>query len=270
MKKEKSRPNTTNSTVPIHLCRSPTTRMTTPYFTYGWLFQSLCYPLSSLHRAVEASLSSRKSDSVWMMFGACSVLLRMNKSAQVGGAQAKRSTAQTQHDRIGGRNDVDDILFAYGVVTRRLPSSCIHTEHGVYLPGDRYRTDCFVQTAASRSSERQKPIYYNTTRGRRICTIASWLTGLKDRIWMIAFAWIGLVPFPACSDIRAIQEGGEWMDGWSYERSGGKEKVKKKKKSEKKKKNILLNSRKRLKLSWCDKTSGPGESKRLLLACSGG
>ena len=200
------------------------------------------------------------------MFGACSVLLRMNKSAQVGGAQI-------QHDKIGGRNDVDDILFAYGVVTRRLPSSCIHTEHGVYYRGiDTIQTTSSVQTAASRSSERQKPIYYNTTRGRRIlCTIASWLTGLKDRIWMIAFAWIGLVPFPACSDIRAIQEGGEWMDGWSYERSGGKEKVKKKKKKrEKVKENILLNSRKRLKLSWCDKTSGPCESKRLLLACSGG
>ena len=192
------------------------------------------------------------------MFGACSVLLRMNKSAQVGGAQI-------QHDKIGGRNDVDDILFAYGVVTRRLPSSCIHTEHGVYYRGiDTIQTTSSVQTAASRSSERQKPIYYNTTRGRRIlCTIASWLTGLKDRIWMIAFAWIGLVPFPACSDIRAIQEGGGWM------RSGGKGKWKKARKKEEKE-NILLNSRKRLKLSWCDKTSGPCESKRLLLACSGG
>ena len=87
------------------------------------------------------------------MFGACSVLLRMNKSAQVGGAQ-------THHDKIGGRNDVDDILFAYGVVTRRLPSSCIHTEHGVYYRGiDTIQTTSSVQTAASRSSERQKPIY---------------------------------------------------------------------------------------------------------------
>ena len=165
------------------------------------------------------------------MFGACSVLLRMNKSAQVGGAQI-------QHDKIGGRNDVDDILFAYGVVTRRLPSSCIHTEHGVYYRGiDTIQTTSSVQTAASRSSERQKPIYYNTTRGRRIlCTIASWLTGLKDRIWMIAFAWIGLVPFPACSDIRAIQEGGE--SGWTGEVTrgvGGRKKWKKKKKARKRK-----------------------------------
>ena len=166
------------------------------------------------------------------MFGACSVLLRMNKSAQVGGAQ-------THHDKIGGRNDVDDILFAYGVVTRRLPSSCIHTEHGVYYRGiDTIQTTSSVQTAASRSSERQKPIYYNTTRGRRIlCTIASWLTGLKDRIWMIAFAWIGLVPFPACSDIRAIQEGGE--SGWTGEVTrgvGGRKKWKKKKARKRKRK----------------------------------
>lgn len=36
---------------------------------------------------------------------------------------------------------------------------------------------------------------------------------------MIAFAWIGLVPFPACSDIRAIQEGGE--SGWTGEVTRG-------------------------------------------------
>ena len=62
-----------------------------------------------------------------MMFGAGSVLLRMNKSAQVGGAQAKRSTAETLHDKIGGRNDVDDILFAYGV----LPSSTPYCSYEV-------------------------------------------------------------------------------------------------------------------------------------------
>ena len=81
------------------------------------------------------------------MFGAGSVLLRMNKSAQVGGAQAKRSTAQTQHDKIGGRNDVDDILFAYGVlrsstpycsygiVTRRLPTVPAYTRSTEFITG---------------------------------------------------------------------------------------------------------------------------------------
>ena len=89
------------------------------------------------------------------MFGACSVLLRMNKSAQVGGAQI-------QHDKIGGRNDVDDILFAYGVVTRRLPSSCIHTEHGVY-----YRGIDTIQTTPYRLQHLDRPkgkSRYTTTR----------------------------------------------------------------------------------------------------------
>ena len=97
------------------------------------------------------------------MFGACSVLLRMNKSAQVGGAQ-------TQHDKIGGRNDVDDILFAYGVVTRRLPTVPAYTRSTEFITGG-YHTEYSVQTAASRSSERQRPIYrvqHDKTRGEYV------------------------------------------------------------------------------------------------------
>lgn len=98
-----------------------------------------------------------------MMFGACSVLLRMNKSAQVGGAQAKRSTAQTQHDRIGGRNDVDDILFAYGVVTRRLPTVPAYTRSTEFI----YRGIDIVQTASYRLQHLDRPkgkSRYTTTR----------------------------------------------------------------------------------------------------------
>lgn len=65
------------------LCRNPTIH------TYGWLFQSLRYPLSSLHRAVEASQSSRKPDK-------CLVLVRFcwEWTSQHKWEGHKRSTAQ--------------------------------------------------------------------------------------------------------------------------------------------------------------------------------
>lgn len=199
------------------------------------------------------------------MFGACSVLLRMNKSAQVGGAQI-------QHDKIGGRNDVDDILFAYGVVTRRLPSSCIHTEHGVY-----YRGIDTIQTTPYRLQHLDRPkgkSRYTTTRregGEYYVRLHHDWPG-----WRIEFEWLlslGLVWFhfpraPISEQSRKGESG--WMGEVTRGVGGRKKWEKKKKKREKVKENILLNSRKRLKLSWCDKTSGPCESKRLLLACSGG
>ena len=61
----------------------------TQRYTYGWLFQSLRYPLSRLHRAVEASQSSRKPDK-------CLVLVRFcwEWTIQHRWERHKRSTAQ--------------------------------------------------------------------------------------------------------------------------------------------------------------------------------
>lgn len=118
----------------------------------------------------------------------------------------------------------------YGSYSTTPYGSCIHTEYGIYYRGIPYRvlrTDCSISIVRKAKADIQ-----STTRQdeRRICTIASWLTGLKDRIWMIAFRldWFGSIS-------RVLRYPSNPGRGWMDE-EWGERKVKKSEKKRRKRK----------------------------------